>query len=66
MVYLFIFTVQYLLDFDPYTGKSDDGTQLPKAEFNAQKAVRMRRDYLRESENLLKAKLVHFFCFSFL
>ena len=58
--------MQYLLDFDPYTGKSDDDNQLPKAQFNPKKAVRMRRDYLRESENLMKAKLVHFPCFPFL
>lgn len=56
--------MQYLLDLDPYTGKSDDGNPLPKTDFDPKKAVRMCRDFLRESENLLKANLVHFSLFS--
>ena len=58
-----MFNLQYLLDYDPFSKKSDVGVEVPRSEFNVKKATGMFHKYVREYENLLKANLVWIFFF---
>lgn len=59
--FFFIFFKQYLLDFDPYSGGKGDAAEASASLFDVKRAAKMFNQYVRASEDLLNANLVHYF-----